>query len=789
MANFPGVYPEIRELPAVISGISSSVVAVVGSAERGPVFERNFLGNFRNYNSTFGTPNLKYGYMGHCAAAFFETAREVYITRVVHDDATYAGVKIPMQSAGGGYSSGQGYSLDEVDTDLFTSVTNIGVSDGTTTNFNGILRTPFSPNTVVVIAGSVVAQDDGLGNLVGDGVTSGSVDYVTGLIEIVYTTSPSKGTSVSAQATDNASILAILADNPNQLDVRVQLQDATTLPANTLAAYTEGDPTSGLVTITTVNPHGMDVGDRVVVSNSTDSAYNGSWTVVSNGDVTSSYTNVVTDMVTALTNIGATWGAANIPLYLTYVYSVDTGYICTIENPTGITYQLEGTILNALGFKTGVYSEADLVGVSVTGDDVVSGLTIKVTQKALNSTMFTYNVIPDTITQVLPSATRWVQYPPLTDQRFNIQVYEVINGSNTLVETWANCTLFNNRINGSNTFVESRVNGRSTYIRVSVNQAALDLTNDYANPVFLSYAFPLQGGSNGSAVTSSDIANGWELYRKRNDVAINYMCNAGYVSEDDVLVQNTMKSIAESRRDCCAILDIPFNMTSNSPRQDAIDWRRNTQAFNSRKTRLYTPWIQVFDSFSNTSGVWLPPSGFVTQAYCRKPSPWDAAAGFDFGTLSSSVLPPTGLSENYDEESDGEQLYANGLNCILQFPSIGYVVWGQKTQVVGDNIFDRVNREETVTYIETVLRDAAKFNIFRANTPIVRAQIQEQFSTFLGTVGGLDRFAVDMSANTPEVVASNQMIIDLYLWLTSVAEVIRLRSNPLDGTVDITIGG
>lgn len=46
------------------------------------------------------------------------------------------------------------------------------------------------PGTVVVTAGTVVASDDGNGNLVGPGITSGTINYATGALSIGYVVAP-----------------------------------------------------------------------------------------------------------------------------------------------------------------------------------------------------------------------------------------------------------------------------------------------------------------------------------------------------------------------------------------------------------------------------------------------------------------------------------------------------------------------------------------------------------------------------------------------------------------------
>ena len=82
----------------------------------------------------------------------------------------------------------------------------VGTGTGGQQTFTGysLQWTPVIPNTVTVQAGTVVATDDGAGNLVGTGVTSGSVNYTTGAVAITFTTAPAAGVAVLALYQYNA---------------------------------------------------------------------------------------------------------------------------------------------------------------------------------------------------------------------------------------------------------------------------------------------------------------------------------------------------------------------------------------------------------------------------------------------------------------------------------------------------------------------------------------------------------------------------------------------------------
>jgi len=64
-----------------------------------------------------------------------------------------------------------------------------------------MVNPPVLLGSVTITAGSVVATDDGLGNLVGNGIASGSIDYDTGAASITYETPPASGTSITASYT------------------------------------------------------------------------------------------------------------------------------------------------------------------------------------------------------------------------------------------------------------------------------------------------------------------------------------------------------------------------------------------------------------------------------------------------------------------------------------------------------------------------------------------------------------------------------------------------------------
>ena len=105
---------------------------------------------------------------------------------------------------------------------------------------------------------------------------------------------------------------------------------------------------------------------------------------------------------------------------------------------------------------------------------------------------------------------------------------------------------------------------------------------------------------------------------------------------------------------------------------------------------------------------------------------------------------------------------------------------------------DRINVARTVMYIETTLRDAARYHLFENNTAYERMQITLQFNNFLDEIlnaGGLSKYTVvcDTSNNTPQVIQNNQLVIDIYLWPVYCAEVIKLNTIVMGADAQVSV--
>jgi hypothetical protein len=326
---------------------------------------------------------------------------------------------------------------------------------------------------------------------------------------------------------------------------------------------------------------------------------------------------------------------------------------------------------------------------------------------------------------------------------------------------------------GAQQYLEDKINGFSKYIVVADGPQA-----DTVMPKENATAIILGGGINGSAPSDSDINIGWDDFANPDNIDIRILINGG---ETSTTVQTKMKEIAETRKDCIAVLDIPdAQLTSVSA---MTTWRNATQNFNSSYCALYTPWLKVNDQY-NDKIVLLPPSGYIAGQMAYNDAvadAWFAPAGFNRGLLN--VL---GVS-NVFTQGDRDVLYSNGLNPIQMFRGEGISIWGQKTQQKKASALDRINVRRMLIVLEKAISIALRSFVFEPNSTLTRFRITAVIEEFLAkmaargafqTEGGDIGYKVvcDTTNNTPAIIDSNELKVDVFVKPSRTAEFIQLTT-------------
>jgi uncharacterized protein len=357
---------------------------------------------------------------------------------------------------------------------------------------------------------------------------------------------------------------------------------------------------------------------------------------------------------------------------------------------------------------------------------------------------------------------------------FNIEVYlKDADGTYQLKETWTVSRKTQTDGFGRQQYLEDKINGYSEYIVV-----ADSTQDDTVLPKEQTSTLALAEGTNGSATSSTHINTGWDFFANPDDVDVRILLNGG---ETETTVQTKLKEIAEARKDCVAILDMPYvQLTSVS---SMVTWRDSTQNFNSSYCALYAPWVKWYDQY-NDKIVELPPSGFVGSQIAYNDfvsQPWYAPAGLNRGILSSAL----GLTDVFTE-GERDTLYEAEINPLQTFRGDGNVIWGQKMEKTKPSALDRLNVRRLLIILEKAIAASLRFFVFEPNSELTRFRIVgmcEEYLDLLYARGAFQsegedkgyKVVCDTSNNTPATIDRNELHVDIYIKPIRAAEYIQLN--------------
>lgn len=317
---------------------------------------------------------------------------------------------------------------------------------------------------------------------------------------------------------------------------------------------------------------------------------------------------------------------------------------------------------------------------------------------------------------------------------------------------------------GKSLYIEDVINNQSQYVTVVDNVTNTNVPAAVTGQVFA-------GGSDDTiAPTSSHINTGWDLFAIKEEVEVSLLINAGWA---DATVQTKMITLAESRQDCFAILDIPDTSTTVT---DMVTYSNTTLNANTSYAAIYAGWIYTYDQY-NDKYIYVAPSGYVAGVYAKTAQVsevWYAPAGVRRG-----VLKALGVSKVFSE-GERDTLYTANINPIQNFVGEGIQVYGQKTLQKQASALDRVNVRLLLITIEKAIGKALRPFVFEFNDQFTRENITSIINNFMDDIkirrGVYDFSTVcNTSNNTPTVIDQNKLLVDLYVKPTRVAEFVKLN--------------
>ncbi|EPP4233084.1 phage tail sheath subtilisin-like domain-containing protein [Campylobacter coli] len=318
------------------------------------------------------------------------------------------------------------------------------------------------------------------------------------------------------------------------------------------------------------------------------------------------------------------------------------------------------------------------------------------------------------------------------------------------------------------TYIETMINGKSSYILVSVNESVQGKPKTCLGEDLLKL-------SNGMDSTPGidDIIDAYTIFDNKEEIDVDILiCNETY--------PKAATDIAITRGDCIAFMGAPKSCSvgykSTIANQKTLDFRKSLNIDSKYVTLCSNYKYQYCAELGGYRWVNLAAdiAGLKAQTNYNQAN-WYAAAGLNRGLIKNcEALAYSPTSQMRD------LLYKNGINPVVMFPNTGAVLWGQKTLQTKASSFDRVNVVSLFNHLERSLGRMSKYSLFEFNDSFTRNYLVSIIKPFLAQVKagrGIQDYLVicDTSNNPASVVAANQLVIDVYIKPTYVAEFIHLR--------------
>lgn len=253
-------------------------------------------------------------------------------------------------------------------------------------------------------------------------------------------------------------------------------------------------------------------------------------------------------------------------------------------------------------------------------------------------------------------------------------------------------------------------------------------------------------------------------------------------------VQNALITLAETSQNFIAAVSPPFNITSV---QKAVNWMNGKNnsfdrraSINSSYVAVYWPWVQIFNTYSETD-IWLDPAvyGIRQMAYTDSVAePWYAPAGFNRGRLTKPLDTELVLSVG-----DRDSLYENNINPMVKFFPEGITIFGQKTAKRLPSATDRINVRRLMIQLRKTLLASTRSFIFEPNDALTWEGIKTLVDSILRDIAvrrGIAEYKVlcDSTVNTPLRISRRELWCKIILRPVEAAEYIIFEVNLTNNT-------
>ena len=697
-------------------GATTSIGAIVFGSKKGSLSPQRKT-SASSFTAEYGPSDISWGY-GHVSAlAFFDQGNQCQCLRISGVGAKYAGSSISYIDNSAPSNNTIGLAT------YFSPGTSTGFeSDGGISQYTTLLTSPFS--TGCSISGQIVCNNINV-NVSPVGFNT---DQATTLQNLV----------VSINAALSVMMQSLVAQIPEQLTLGY--------PTATLI-----DSENGVIRI--VAPEGVPIQISFVVSNNTPAAS----LLVLEANLVDIFAENPGDWAN---DVG--WNITNIDKgifqrsTLTFSNQLVTGNVVTItllinNIPTPIEY----TVQNGISSDQAM---ADIASIIVSNFNTGSVSNVTVTYPngfganfARIISLIAPNAGPNVIGMQSYSITGGSNQSAVYFNETlagiastNTFTFNIFQRGNLVYPVRSYVASLSPQLNGfqDQIFLEEMVNvsaSRSDSVRVKVNSAmvAAGILIDPARAADFAIIRFLTGGNNGALPTNGQISAGWDVFRDAETYPMNILINAGYT---DAAVQQNIADVADTRRDCTAIIDVPSDVQDV---QSAYTWRTQASNMNTSFAALCSPDILILDNATDQR-IFVPRSGYDASRYAytdKNFATWFAPAGYDRGRLPQALQFRYKYSKPDRDILDGVQI-----NCGKQAADgSGLLIFGENTTQVTPSLLSSVGVRRMLIFVENTIAKSLERHLFDQNSEQLAFSITQELNAFLQPIQdnqGIKRFLV-----------------------------------------------
>lgn len=307
-----------------------------------------------------------------------------------------------------------------------------------------------------------------------------------------------------------------------------------------------------------------------------------------------------------------------------------------------------------------------------------------------------------------------------TDKTFNLVIEEVLPDKEIITILDQKVSLNPEAKDGyGNSIYLGEVLARNEDVGVKINMAEVN-AGSLPSQIITSVSF--EGGSDVEAV-AGDLGDELNKFGSKEQYDIDLLIQGGIGGD---IWRTALVSLAESRGDCFAVLDVD---ESNYTVDKIRDWRVNSFRVSSSYGAVFAPWLKIYD-FDWDRDMFIPPSGVVAGMMARcdyEYDPWWVPAG-----LSRGAVKVLGL-KCYYSLSERDELDKLQVNCFVRKPGV-IALWNNRTLQTTESAFSFIETRRLLNYIKkNVCRILDQF-LFEPLVDFTRLRLVGLLDEFLRTI-------------------------------------------------------